>query len=902
MPIIPERLSIEGTQLWQRIADRRDYVFCLTKIHKLAQTLGGKVEHQLPALTDHSIRHMDALWGITEVVLTQDEIAQLTPAEAFALAMSFYIHDIGLCVTCTEDGTQQIRNTEAYQAQHNLLQRSEPGSPQRNDIEAIIVAVRETHAYTASSILKNGFPGLDEDLIVDPHLKEVWTTAIAAISESHSWSLDRLDDELGRKGKIPSPDGRGEIDLGYVACLLRIIDFAHINRDRAPILDLRLRPKMPSTSRIHWLAQNSISGPVRDFGQLSYSSVAGIETLDAWWLFYDMCKALDSEIRSVSSYLRSRTVSAGRFSLYGVRGIESPESFSHLVELEGDVQPLDVQVQPHSMDRVIELLGGKALYGDDLIAPLRELIQNSRDAIELRRDRDIKQGLPTVQGLIKIEILQEGPDEYLVVSDNGGGMPRNIVTKHLISVASDFWNSPEFAREYGPTTSLGFKHIGRFGIGFLSVFMFGDEVEVETEARSNKRLTLHLRGLDKRGELKETPGTGVIGTSVRIKLKDEARKTLRNLPEICSARAPMIEASMEVKAIAATTPTIIKPGWWQGASREELDNFLRGWHSIAFEGSYNLRSSAGYPWSRDTDTGAPQFTIPIWPGDEPELLTDWCRVICASESLGLGVLICSFGIAVSFIPDNAMTGIVEVGSIELPASRNLNVNSDPYDIYRRHRGHMEHIKLPDQWNLRMLPELRLRIIAKLNSLAQYGMLPARLQLVRYLATRFGSELLSSTTLTWISVTEPPGNSIYMSAAQLVRRVGELDRLMVGIGVSAGGAYSVASEKIGEQEASSTFIISSAIDEFRVDYSVEKVLSENHGHEIDGPLGIVLQQANINEASLVFCLTYLRLVAKAWNVNLDTLKEDVQWHLAFKRNVLWAYIRRPEVSPDESVQF
>jgi len=62
-------------------------------------------------------------------------------------------------------------------------------------------------------------------------------------------------------------------------------------------------------------------------------------------------------------------------------GVEVPEAFTKFVSLGGNTAPIDIRVQPHSMERVVELLGGKQLYGSDQLAPIRELIQNARDAI-----------------------------------------------------------------------------------------------------------------------------------------------------------------------------------------------------------------------------------------------------------------------------------------------------------------------------------------------------------------------------------------------------------------------------------------------------------------------------------------------------------------------------------------
>jgi HSP90 family molecular chaperone len=103
-----------------------------------------------------------------------------------------------------------------------------------------------------------------------------------------------------------------------------------------------------------------------------------------------------------------------------------------------------------------------------------------------------------------------------VVRDNGVGMSRNIVVRHLIAVASNFWQSAEFFRDFGPAVDAGFKPIGKFGIGFLSVFMLGDHIIVETEAAGHPRVTLRLRGLGHRGELKNLLQPAVAVRSLQL--------------------------------------------------------------------------------------------------------------------------------------------------------------------------------------------------------------------------------------------------------------------------------------------------------------------------------------------------------------------------------------------------
>src|SRR5260370_10583898 len=157
--------------------------------------------------------------------------------------------------------------------------------------------------------------------------------------------MDEVERSLGASRITPGPGGEN-LDLGFLASVLRVIDFAHIDRGRAPRLERLLRSQIPKESQRHWDAQENITGPIRDGDYLVYGCTQPISNMDAWWLFYDLSSALDSEIRGVYEYLRNRTVSMNRFSLKGVKAVESPSAFSECVRLVEGVVPIDIRVQP----------------------------------------------------------------------------------------------------------------------------------------------------------------------------------------------------------------------------------------------------------------------------------------------------------------------------------------------------------------------------------------------------------------------------------------------------------------------------------------------------------------------------------------------------------------------------
>jgi len=149
-----------------------------------------------------------------------------------------------------------------------------------------------------------------------------------------------------------------------------------------------------------------------------------------------------------------------------------------------DWRPVNTLPKISDPSSIIERLGGKQLYGDDPIVPIRELIQNSVDAIRARRFVDNRFSVGTDQkypGKVSIEFkeLPETNEVWIVVEDNGVGMSEKTITRSLLDFGASFWSSVAAAQLYpGLPSEKKFRPIGRFGIGFFSVFMYSDIVIV----------------------------------------------------------------------------------------------------------------------------------------------------------------------------------------------------------------------------------------------------------------------------------------------------------------------------------------------------------------------------------------------------------------------------------------
>ena len=108
---------------------------------------------------------------------------------------------------------------------------------------------------------------------------------------------------------------------------------------------------------------------------------------------------------------------------------------------------------------------------------LRELISNASDALDKRRIECLKDTelAENTNPEIKIEIDTDA--KTLSVSDNGIGMSRDEIIKYLGTIAKS--GTKEFLKAAKDSNTQQ-ELIGQFGVGFYSVFMAAEKVEVIT--------------------------------------------------------------------------------------------------------------------------------------------------------------------------------------------------------------------------------------------------------------------------------------------------------------------------------------------------------------------------------------------------------------------------------------
>ncbi len=141
---------------------------------------------------------------------------------------------------------------------------------------------------------------------------------------------------------------------------------------------------------------------------------------------------------------------------------------------------------------------------------LRELISNCSDAIDKLYYKSLSENIGLNRGDFDIKIKADKEKRTLTVSDNGIGMTAEELENNLGTIAKS--GSLAFKKETEKKEDIDI--IGQFGVGFYSVFMVGEKVEVVSKSygqdKAYKWTSSGTDGYEIEETTKENNGTDII--------------------------------------------------------------------------------------------------------------------------------------------------------------------------------------------------------------------------------------------------------------------------------------------------------------------------------------------------------------------------------------------------------
>jgi hypothetical protein len=560
-------------------------------LRERAGQLVSRIATDLPGMTVHDISHLDALWDTASSVA--EGAVNVNPAEAFVLGASILLHDAAMSLAAYPGGLSEVKTTLAWKdAVARLALAVEESGGEKFDVDnppaeisqrIVPDILRRLHAEKAEELAEQAWTASDGSqvyLVEDSELRRFYGPAIGQIAHSHWWSVHKLEEEFSEDLGALANRTLNRVDRVKLACLLRVADALHLDSRRAPRF-LRTITNPTGVSALHWAFQERLARPHIELDAVIFTTGQpfGREDAEAWWLAYDTLNSVDRELKDVDLLLQGR----GREVLRArrVKGAGSPEMLARSVQTKG-WRPVDARLQVSDVPRIVENLGGSKLYGNDPTVALRELIQNAADAVQARRKY---QKRAADWGQITVGLSQEGEKFWLVVEDNGIGMSEQVMTGPLLDFGTSFWRSPQAMEEFPGLMTAGMHAIGRFGIGFFSVFMLGSVVRVYSrrcdKGQEMGRLLEFRGGTSSRPILSPAPGEPVPidgGTRVEVLLKIQphdpggllySNSYLMSLTALVGAVAPNLDVAIATLAKEGIEP-VARPGDWLKISDFDL--------------------------------------------------------------------------------------------------------------------------------------------------------------------------------------------------------------------------------------------------------------------------------------------------------------------------------------------
>jgi len=502
-----------------------NFIGHLDNFHQQIRAIVGQINLLFPEYTPHDDQyHLKNLFHVADTLLGGQELESMNSTELFILACSMYGHDWGMAVSDSEkhyivtgrspEGmTNEVsrylewdRNSFCTFASKHNLRLDTINKGEDIDFSLWQEYVRQTHAIRSGIRAKQYFESIDTGV----------AEGIMRVCESHSLNFEELRDPL-----YPTIFSvlREEVNLRALAVYLRLIDLFDLAHDRTPYVLWKYVMPRNGIASLEWSKHRALQ-PITcpDYLQGRRIRVDGsTNDHEVWAALEDLRLYCELQLSKSNDVLSRMNDARHKLDLYAVDWRVAVRGFS----------PISIQFE-FDRESMFKILSDEIYQGDCYIF-LRELLQNSIDAIRFRRAiiRRSQGFEPTNLGIIQVLVEhEENGDAIVTWKDDGIGMDEYIVKNYFAVEGKSYYRSPDFERE-----DVKIDPISRFGIGKLSCFMVADSIEVETYkdpylSPAGNPLRISIPAINRQFRIEVLPPEGFrIGTTVRVYVKGDKIRT-----------------------------------------------------------------------------------------------------------------------------------------------------------------------------------------------------------------------------------------------------------------------------------------------------------------------------------------------------------------------------------------
>lgn len=398
--------------------------------------------------------------------LLSSRISELTRDETAMLILSACCHDIGMSYN-ENDKLEALNNRERLdkylEARPSEYVKAYEGNP--------------NEPVMTEAILQNYFRSIHHERIQDLLNEKKWPEILngcvdradlITICQSHGEDISGL----------ANLDATPTVDLRMCAVLLRLADILDFDTTRVPrsLYDYeRIATTSNYVTQEEWEKHYSSNG--FNFGAVKRDQPyllpfsANCKSMQIEHIVQGFLNWIDSELNGCGKMLFRHT---GRW-----QDLMLPEKIQRRIISEGYVSGEYHLTLDH--DQVLDLLAGRDLYGDPSVF-VRELLQNAIDSVRTRCELDKnvpRNWKPQIN--IRTWTDEEGY-QWFRIEDNGIGMSEEIIRNYFLKIGCSYYNSSQFKKDkIRNNANPDYTPISRFGIGILSCFICGDQIEVSTK-------------------------------------------------------------------------------------------------------------------------------------------------------------------------------------------------------------------------------------------------------------------------------------------------------------------------------------------------------------------------------------------------------------------------------------
>ncbi len=540
-----------------------------------------------PEYTDHGPKHVSSVLAAAEALIREESWPLLTTEDAAVLVLATLLHDSAMHLTA--DGLLDLLNSERAAKRpliglldsktwpalfddffaearrwdqrklHRILgDQNKPAEGEEDLVDTIRRPselanpekwtiryrkflgefVRRHHARLAHEIVHQGVPGNNSGTLKPLADLDRIADLAGLVARSHNISLRGTFDYLEQKywGRATCRSSHPV----FLMVLLRIADYLEIQADRVnpTLLEIqRLRSPLSQEEqashasveevRPHEQDEEAILVLARPRSAASFLKLQrllqGLQAeLDTSWAVLGEIFSRDNKLRGLG--LKLRRVRSN---------LDNPADF--LEREQPPYLPIKAAFDTAGADLLKLLI--VPLYGNEPEVGIRELLQNSLDAVHELRQWAADHGDPEMKTIRRTEQeadvticidTDEAGQPWLTVSDKGIGMRAETIRDYFLKAGASFRQSDAWRQQFEDKGVSKVLRSGRFGIGALAGFLLGTHIQVLTrhaEEPEDRGIQFNAALSDEQIELLTVSKT-TVGTLIKIQIAQPAANGL----------------------------------------------------------------------------------------------------------------------------------------------------------------------------------------------------------------------------------------------------------------------------------------------------------------------------------------------------------------------------------------